>query len=613
MSRAGSIGVDQTLLRWGTVPMRFLLPVLLLLCACDGKIGNPGVGGGTGGSGGEAGVDAGSTEEPCIEPDGGTGPDDTLSPSRQLRRASLALRGTPPTDAELSALAASSDPRAFVDAFVDSTLASPLFYRTMFELARDWFNIPLIANDADAPEYGPKQQRVLEKCPATTVNAGAYVYYRGSLKGCDTGPTVSVEPWWAPGTTLTLVGDAANTTNAGTVRTSAGTDVPITCDGRPNGTCGCGLNAVGCWVDPGTYPGWAPFASWNPNGQRRLLSEEPARLFAHLAWHDRPMTDLVLDSRSVGPTELQAAHINQALEGGYVAVLTDDTWWRPSKFVGVPIDPEHAQSDPTAWREYKQPARNPAYLEDRAYKFDPRTQSGAMLGVPAAGVLTSIGFLAAYPRERVRGSRALETFACEVLAPPSSQAFNPYVSDPAREGPCQHCHKRIDPAAIHFKRFAKAGAAFEGWGASYYLPGVGTKWHWANFRAGQYPFGGDPFSHWNRWYKPDTALTPSTAANVQANAESVFIDFLPPEQTLLGQTSDGTVGPLGFAKMIVASGAFDRCVVRHLHQQVLGRDIDPSLEIGYLELLTRRFVDNGRAVRPFVKSLTKSDLFKRGL
>ncbi|MFY2560758.1 hypothetical protein ACN469_24350 [Corallococcus terminator] len=44
----------------------------------------------------------------------------------------------------------------------------------------------------------------------------------------------------------------------------------------------------------------------------------------------------------------------------------------------------------------------------------------------------------------------------------------------------------------------------------------------------------------------------------------------------MGQTSDGTVGPLGFAKMILASGSFDRCVVRHLHAQVVGRDIDPT-------------------------------------
>ncbi len=35
------------------------------------------------------------------------------------------------------------------------------------------------------------------------------------------------------------------------------------------------------------------------------------------------------------------------------------------------------------------------------------------------------------------------------IPPPADQKFNPYVSDPAVEGPCQACHTRIDPAAIH--------------------------------------------------------------------------------------------------------------------------------------------------------------------
>ncbi|RKG77216.1 hypothetical protein D7W79_15995, partial [Corallococcus exercitus] len=75
---------------------------------------------------------------------------------------------------------------------------------------------------------------------------------------------------------------------------------------------------------------------------------------------------------------------------------------------------------------------------------------------------------------------------------------------------------------------------------------------------------------------------------------------------------DGTVGPLGFAKIIVAAGAFDRCVVRHLHAQVLGRDIDPAREAGYLDAQVERFVAGGRKVRPFIKSLTQSNLFQRG-
>ncbi|MCY1078790.1 hypothetical protein [Archangium lansingense] len=571
-----------------------------------------------------------SQDAGCVEPPPTQTPDageksDLLTPSRLLRRASLALRGTPPTGEEYAALEAAGDEaaqRAFVAAFVDQTLQQPAFYQTMFEQARDWFNLPLTPRTADAPEYGLPQQRTLQRCAVGTARAGAWKYYRGDTSACsglnaDGSPVDerSLEPWWAPGTTVTLVGFAASTAATGTGRDpTSGNPVTITCATTgPEGTCGCGPNAVRCHADFQTYAGFDNYVPYNGEGQRRLASEEPARLFAHLAWHDRPATDLILGSYSVAPTRLQAAYVMQGLAGGVTSLLDDDSWWRPSRFASAPVDPEHSPGDPLAWREYQVPERNPFFLAERDYRFDPRTQTGASRGIPAAGMLTSLGFLSAYPRERVRGARALETLACEVLAPPSGQEFNEYRRDPGTEGPCQHCHRRLDPAAIHFKRYAKQGSATEGYGAKYLMPGVGTVWHWpARWRTGAYPYGGDPFSHWNRWYSPDTLLTPVTEAQAQVNPEALFLDFLPPEQTLLGQVSDGTVGPLGFAKLIVAAGAFDRCVVRRLHAQVLGRDIDPAREAGYLDDQVARFIAGGRKVRPFVKSLTQSNLFQRG-
>lgn len=565
-----------------------------------------------------------STCSPDSEDGGTVAPEkrDLLSPARLLARASFVLRGTAPTDEELDALLSAGDQTAqlaFVDRFVDTTLGDPIFYRTMFELARDWLNVPLVPNDADAPEYGPEQQRALTRCDATTARAGAWHYYRddygvscsGKKKDGTPVDEITVEPWWAPGTEVKLVGAAASTSAKGSTL-SQGNPITIDCNGRPEGTCGCGPHAVGCHADQG-YAGWPAYVSWNPDGHRRLLSEEPARLFAHIAWFDRPATDLIANSYSVGPTRTQAAYVNQGIAGGVLSLLEDDSWWRPARYDGAPVDPFHKAGDPAGWREFQVPKLNPFILADRNYTFDPRIEKGPMKGTPAAGMLTGLGFLDALPRERLRAARALENLACEVLAPPIALKFNEYRRDPATEGPCQHCHMRIDPAAIHFKRWAKHGGAFEGWGASYYQPGIGTAWHWPkSWRTGAYPYGGDPFSHWNRWYVHDTAMTPVKQPPIDENPEVVFIDFLPPDQTLLGQKSDGTVGPLGFAKMIIAAGAFDRCLVRKLHGQVLGRDLDPAREAGYLDALTKMFVDAGRKIRPFVKELTRSELFRRG-
>lgn len=586
-------------------------------------------------------VGCSSTESPCLAPSSGatsTSPadpgTDVLSPLRLLRRASLSLRGTAPTDAEMAELLAAGDATAqsaYVESYVDKLLQHPKFYRTMFELGRDWLNVPMIANSADEPEYGPQQQRSLQRCPSGTPKAGAWHYGRDFANiymveapedACSgvtaTGAPVAtrtLEPWWAPGTMVTLVGQAANTSTTGKYAAN-GAHVTIQCNGRPEGDCGCGPGAVRCHADYGTYRGWQDYAYWNETGQRRQLSEEPARLFAHLAWYDRPATDLITASYSVGTTNVQAAYVMQGIEGGAVSLVNDDSWWQPAKYMSAAVDPEHTAGDANAWREFQVADRNPFLIADRSYHYDPRTETTPMRGIPAAGMLTTPGFLNGLPRERLRAARAMENLACEIFAPPSGVTFNPYVRDPYNEGPCQHCHKRIDPAAIHFKRWGRTGAAQEGYGAHFLMPDIGTAgvWKWPKaWRTGAYPFDREPWSQWNRWYVADTGLTPVPQALIDQRPEAAFIDFLDPDKSLMGQRSDGTVGPLGFAKLIVAAGAFDRCVVRKLHTRVMGRDIDPTKEVGYLDTLTASFVGGGRKVRPFVKALTKSELFRRGI
>lgn len=547
---------------------------------------------------------------------------DALPPMRLLRRASLALRGTTPTDAEYAALEAAGDEAAqlaYVDTFIATTLRTPAFYTTLFEFGRAWFSVPLTPSTADAPEYGPQMQRSLQRCPSTSPNAGKWAYARddwdgfsadgkprvcsGATRDGGTPEELTVEPWFAPGTMVTLVGSAANTRDAGPHGN---------CQLGPQGSCGCGPNAVNCHADYQQYSGWEDYVSWNENGQRRQLAEESARLFAHLGWHDKSLEELIKGTMLVGTTKTISAYVMLGSFAGDKTMLRDDSWWKPERYQSALHDPLHADGDPNGWREFDLPTVSRVFLADRAYHYDPRTDVGPMRGLPAAGMLTSFGFLAGQPRERLRAARLLEQLACEVLAPPSGQTFIPYRSDPAVEGPCQHCHKRIDPAAIHFKRFAKTGQSFEGWGAFYVLPDVGT-WTWPKvWRTGAYPYGGEPFSHWNRWYAAGTRMTPVTQAQVDANPLTVFVDFLPPDQTLLNQTSDGTNGPLGFGKLIFDSGAYDRCVVRHLHQLVLGRDVDPAKETGYLDRLTADFIQGERKVRPFVTSLTKSPLFRRG-
>ncbi|MFO0725150.1 MAG: hypothetical protein U1E65_15320 [Myxococcota bacterium] len=547
---------------------------------------------------------------------------DPLTPARLLRRAAIALTGLPPTAADYDALEAAADDAArvsLVDAAVDRYLADPSFYRTMVDFGREWIAMPAIAATADEPEYFAAQQWSLPTCPSGTAHAGElamYNYYDAGLQPCDgknedgsPADVRDVEPWWAPGTMVRVVG------RAGDPRINiTGPSGPIDCgahsadEGTPPDhyeTCGCGPNLRFC--KPGNPADWKIYLTYNPLGQRRLLWEEPARLVGHLAWQDRGLEELIVGSNSVGPVDVQAAYVRSGRAAGATELDTDDQWWKPEQFTGA-IDPEHNPGDRNAWREFSQPARNPKLLLDRNYHYDPRTDPpGTMQGLPAAGVLTMIGPLGAFTRERVRGARFLEIFACEAFSPPpASQIFNRYERDPATEGPCQHCHARIDPAAIHFKRWDRIGNAVA-------LVGIG-RWQIDNqWTTSQYPYHSDPFARWARLWIHDSRLTPVSAAVAMSNPSSRFIDFLPPEQSLLGQKSDGTVGPLGFGKLLLASGAFDRCLVRRLHERFVGRDIDPATEAGYLQALVDRFVASDRRARPFIKMLTQTASFRRGL
>jgi hypothetical protein len=112
---------------------------LLLLCSCSGGLDltpgddvgegdlgtQPSPGGGDGSDDGAPGSDGSGT-------DGGGGtvplPDSDLSPTRQLARISIALRGVPPTAEEFAAI--ESDPTRLAS-FVDTYLYDPAFLETI--------------------------------------------------------------------------------------------------------------------------------------------------------------------------------------------------------------------------------------------------------------------------------------------------------------------------------------------------------------------------------------------------------------------------------------------------------------------------------------------------
>ncbi|MDP3498801.1 MAG: hypothetical protein Q8S33_00655 [Myxococcales bacterium] len=583
-------------------------------------------------------------QQQCAAPPGPRpAPTDLVSDTRLLRRIALTLEGTTPDFTELEALTSAPSAEArqtLITSAIDRRLQSPAFYEQMVRFGHEWITIGSYTKGAQGDAYQGDMSGHLFRCGAGTAHAGAFFINddpaantQNVCKNLDrtgaatTQPTLQVEPWWAPGTMVTVVGAATSTatTVPGPMNTTrdCGQAAGGYYDPSIPAGCGCGPNLVWCSPLSGLSGGSLHDLK---NSQRRHPFEEPARLLGHLAWHDRDLSDLVLGNYSVGTNWLRHLYVRHGRQHGSTASDTNATWWQASADTG-PRDPSHPMAnDPQAWREFVVEDLNPFFLSltnkqpggglGRTFQFDPRTTTAAPAGLPSAGVLTMMGPNSSWPRERVRAARFLEVFACSAFSPPAAgSTFPPYVNDPATGGTCLHCHTTLDPAAIFFKRWD-----FDP-GASYYVPwpflgGIGRYRISAAWLSGRYPHSpadGSPGFRWRTAFVPGTVMTPVTPEQVAANPEAVLLDTMPQSYSLLGESGDGTMGPLGFGKVLVRSGAFDKCAVRKLYARVVGRELHPADEGPYIDALVKQFVGDGRKVRPFIRYLMTQTEFRRGL
>jgi hypothetical protein len=513
-----------------------------------------------------------------------------VEPTRLLRRGYLALAQRPPTVEEYEALLAVPEAERReaaldrLEALLDGPEFDDVIFRWGIELLRIGsydFRFDFVNNDFDG-HYAVEHQQ----CPAGTLHAGAY----GMLNDLpnwgepwamcdDPGADIEeVEPWWAPGTTVRMIGVAGQTE----IREVDGVDC-----GKIRGSlqwathgCSCGPNLRYC-----KRPGFPDHDNFDPLSIRRSAFEEPARLLQHIVRNDRPFSDLVLGDYTVVNRGLRFVYYRNARMNGANAFLDDDPWFR------------EFESD-TQWKQVRFEEMHPNLLSDRDIRFDPRTEDGTPPGVPAAGVLSTLAANYAFPRERVRGARWLETFACRDFTPPPADVeFHPYQRDPGTEGVCEHCHQLIDPAAMHFKRMYGGGAQ---------LGGIGD-WSLLELPAN------DRYRDRSlSTFEYDTLMTPVDTVRLEENPDAALIDFLPENYTLFGRTGDGTIGPLGFAKLLVTSGEFDRCMVRRVHELVTGRDLVPGRDDPTIEAFVESFVADDRKVKALIVAILRSDGFLIG-
>lgn len=516
-----------------------------------------------------------------------------MSDTRRLRRTYLTLVGRGPTVAEYEAfLAVDASMRDAELAQIASTLLdAPEFREGVRDWGEEYMGVPGFMGALNTHTYQFDGTISMQPgtCPAGTLHEGRLGLLRtnesvGEQYGqhisiCDDpmAPVGDVEPWWAPGTSIPAIGDVATENAVGI----GGEDCARNRSSfRGIEGCGCGPNLIYCVQRPigeeGDY--------YIPDSLRRHVHEEPARLFEHIVANDRPFSDLVVGDYTVVTRTLRMAYMRQARMTPDNAFMDANEWWR-----------DYA-SEPNRWREVRAEDIHPQLLADRNYSFDPRVETGRPLGIPAAGVLTTIVANEAWPRERVRAANWIRAFACREFAPPASDvSFPPYERDPGTEGPCLHCHQVIDPAAMHFKRMFDVGAL---------IAGATDRWsinggvHGATFRLNNHARGA---------MIADTLMTPVTQELLDSNSDARFLDFMPAGTRLFGVEGDGTIGPLGFGRALVSSGEFDRCAVRRAYQRFGGRDLSPGRDDALIDAYVTEFVNANRNMRTLIESIVTSE------
>ena len=182
-------------------------------------------------------------------------------------------------------MAAAATPEAreaLLRSALESALASPKFYERMVRFGHEWLAVGAYTTGAAGDAYQGDMAGHLFMCAADTLHPGAYYHVNefGSgiparqCKDQDAGgnPAVAevhaVEPWWAPGTTVTVLGKAGSSVTQVVDAQGKTLDCGVASGGYydpmlPTG-CGCGPNLVWC----------APLVGLNTKQQQR--SQRPA-------------------------------------------------------------------------------------------------------------------------------------------------------------------------------------------------------------------------------------------------------------------------------------------------------------------------------------------------
>ncbi len=378
---------------------------------------------------------------------------------------------------------------------------------------------------------------------------GAYVPQRGCIQR--EGYVLAPAPYWATNTNpvaVCAIEAQARATNPWTLESCE------TARFSGDRSCGCGERMRRCEErDNRTH-----------TARVEAFNAEPEWIADSVLKRDEPYFNLLTTRRSfVNGTLSEFYRHNQG-----VGVFT----------VSPPVDldalPAVPFTEPATWREY---TRGPQH----------------------SGVLTTPSFLYRFPTYRARVNHFYEAFLCKTFTPAPGGSLPPPEDACNRENNlakrcgCNYCHATIEPTGAHWGRYGERAALFL---SPEQFPRFDPKCRDCAL-SGDTTCGGECTQYVMQAYDGDGAHS---------------LGML---KTYLYRTPDEELniegGPQVLVQRMLQTGDLERCTVRRIWQEFLGRPMSAEEQRLYLQPLADDFTRDGHRLKALIERVLMTDAYRR--
>ena len=316
-------------------------------------------------------------------------------------------------------------------------------------------------------------------------------------------------------------------------------------------SCGCGVGMRRCEVTA------------VHTARVDAINKEPELLADSVIRRDEPYFNLLSTRRSFVNGTLSEFYRQQ--QG--VGIFTISA---PTNPEAVPVVP-YTQAD--TWAEY---TRNPQH----------------------SGVLTTPSFLYRFPTQRARVNHFYEAFLCKTFVPSSDPLPAPEdncnrENNLARRCGCNYCHATIEPTGAHWGRFDERNSLFLD---PEKFPRFDPKCRDCAL-AGDTNCGGECGQYVMQAYDGD-------GANSLGMLKTYLYRTPSEEANILG-------GPQLLVERMLQTGDLERCTVKRIWSEFLGRPMTAEEQRLYLQQLSEEFSRNNHSLKSLIEKLLMTDAYRR--